>query len=138
MLGAADLVAFVASRDLEASNRFYGDVLGLKMVESSPFANAYDVNGTQLRVTRVDELAGAAYTVLGWRVDDIVATVHTLRRAGVAFKRYDGLAQDENDVWTAPSGSRIAWLADPDGNTLSLQQPPSVAVSERPEPDHAR
>jgi len=25
-------------------------------------------------------------------------------------------------VWTAPSGARIAWFPDPDGNVLSLTQ----------------
>ncbi len=125
MLGGAELVAFVASRDLAASARFYGDVLGLELIESSPFANAYDVNGTQLRVTRVEHPVAAPYTVLGWRVDDIGESIRALRRAGVEFKRYQGLTQDENDVWMAPSGSRIAWFSDPDGNTLSLQQAPS-------------
>jgi catechol 2,3-dioxygenase-like lactoylglutathione lyase family enzyme len=42
MLDAAELVAFLASRDLEASARFYGDVLGLELVESSPLANVFD------------------------------------------------------------------------------------------------
>ena len=42
------------------------------------------------------------------------------------FERYEGMAQDEDDVWIAPGGSRIAWFADPDGNILSLQQSPAV------------
>jgi catechol 2,3-dioxygenase-like lactoylglutathione lyase family enzyme len=115
-------VAFIASRDLEVSGQFYGGVLGLEMVESSPFANVYDANGTQLRVTHVESLAQAPYTVLGWRVTDIAAAVGELRRSGVQFNSYDGMDQDENGVWTAPGGARIAWFADPDGNTLSLQQ----------------
>ena len=109
-----------------ASARFYGDVLGLELIESSPFANAYEVNGTQLRVTRVDHPVAAPYTVLGWRVDDIARSIRRdARRGRGEFKRYGGLSQDENDVWMAPSGSRIAWFSDPDGNTLSLQQAPS-------------
>jgi hypothetical protein len=50
--------------------------------------------------------------------------IGALRARGVEFKRYDGLEQDEHGAWTAPGGSRIAWFADPDGNTLSLQQAP--------------
>jgi len=124
VLADAALVAFVASTDLERSQRFYGDVLGLELVESSSFARVFDAHGTQLRVTAVEALAGAPYTVLGWRVDDVAATMAELRARGVEFKRYDGLEQDESGVWTAPGGSRIAWFADPDGNTLSLQQTP--------------
>lgn len=107
------------------SGRFYGEVLGFRLLEASEFANAYDANGTQLRVTVVDRVVKVPYTVLGWRVLDIVATVRALREAGVVFKRYEGMAQDEDDVWIAPRGSRVAWFADPDGNVLSVQQPPT-------------
>lgn len=126
MLGDGDLVAFVASCDLEEAGRFYGQVLGLRLLEVSEFARAYDANGTQLRVTRVDRVNVAPYTVLGWRVVDIVATIRALRGVGVVFERYEGMAQDEDGVWIAPGGSRVAWFADPDGNVLSLQQPPAV------------
>jgi catechol 2,3-dioxygenase-like lactoylglutathione lyase family enzyme len=124
VLGDADLVAFVASRDLEQSGRFYGEVLGFRLLEASGFANAYDANGTQLRVTLVDRVEQAPYTVLGWRVSDIVTTIRALRQAGVSFKRFEGMTQDEDDVWIAPGGAQVAWFADPDGNVLSLQQPP--------------
>jgi predicted enzyme related to lactoylglutathione lyase len=30
--------------------------------------------------------------------------------------------QDEHGAWTAPSGTRVAWFRDPDGNTLSVSQ----------------
>jgi predicted enzyme related to lactoylglutathione lyase len=43
----------------------------------------------------------------------------------VEFHRYDdGMGQDERGVWTTPDGARIAWFADPEGNTLSLTQFP--------------
>jgi catechol 2,3-dioxygenase-like lactoylglutathione lyase family enzyme len=124
VLGSADLVAFVATRDLEAATAFYGPILGLPLVEANGFARVYDANGTQLRVTLVESLARAPYTVLGWRVEDIAQTTAELRAAGVEFKRYNGMDQDENGVWVAPGGTRVAWFADPDGNTLSLQQEP--------------
>ena len=126
VLEDADLVAFAASRDLQVSGRFYGDVLGFRLLEASAFANAYDANGTQLRVTLVNRVARAPYTVLGWRVPDIAATIRALRDAGVVFLRFDGMSQDELGVWLAPGGARVAWFADPDGNILSLQQPPAV------------
>jgi len=34
----------------------------------------------------------------------------------------DLLGQHEDGVWTTPGGERVAWFADPDGNTLSLTQ----------------
>lgn len=124
MLSDATLVAFVGSQDLEASERFYRGVLGLKLVESSAFACVYDTRGTILRVTRVEIAARAPYTVLGWTVEDIGATVGRLRARGVSFKRYRDLEQDEAAIWHAPGGTRVAWFEDPDANTLSLTQLP--------------
>lgn len=126
VLGSADLVAFVASRDLEAAGRFYGSILRLPLRQANEFARVYDANGTQLRVTLVKSLAKAPYTVLGWRVTDIAQTTAELRAAGLQFKRYEEMNQDENGVWVAPGGTRIAWFGDPDGNTISLQQDPDT------------
>jgi catechol 2,3-dioxygenase-like lactoylglutathione lyase family enzyme len=118
------LVAFVPSTDLDRSAAFYADVLGLDVRDRNPYALVLDGGGTTLRVTLVEAKGDAAYTVLGWQVSDIETAVQTLRDRGVAFRRYDGMAQDEHDTWRAPGGSRLAWFADPDGNTLSLEQPP--------------
>ena len=57
-------------------------------------------------------------------VDDLDAAVTQLRDRGVVFKRYDGMDQDEHDAWLAPSGTRVAWFVDPDGNTRSFEQSP--------------
>jgi len=35
--------------------------------------------------------------------------------------------QDGLGVWLAPSGARVAWFKDPDGNLLSITQLESVA-----------
>lgn len=124
MLTDAEIVAFVATRDLACSRRFYRDALGLELIESTEFADAYDARGTQLRVTLVPGAAPAGHTVLGWRVPDVRAAIADLSAAGIPVLRFDAMEQDEDGVWRAPGGSLIAWFADPDGNTLSLQQPP--------------
>mgnify|MGYP001321892569 CR=1 FL=1 len=75
-----------------------------------------------LRVTKVDQLAPAGYTVPGWRVTDIARLVRGLAAAEVAFQRYPGREPDELGIWTTPDHGRIAWSKDPDGNTLSLTE----------------
>jgi catechol 2,3-dioxygenase-like lactoylglutathione lyase family enzyme len=125
VLGAHDLVAFVPTTDLDRARRFYDEVLDLDLVEASPFACVFDGHGTTLRVTLVQELHVAPYTILGWVVPDVAAAIRELIGRGVTFHHYDGMGQDDLGVWTAPSGDRIAWFPDPDGNTLSLQQPPA-------------
>ena len=122
MLENSEVIAFAASADMRQARVFYEQALGLRVIEQSDFACVFDANGTMLRVTAVAEVARPGYTVLGWRVSDIAATVRGLTARGVAFLRYDGMDQDEDGVWTTPAGDKVAWFADPDGNVLSLTQ----------------
>jgi catechol 2,3-dioxygenase-like lactoylglutathione lyase family enzyme len=122
MLSSGDVIAFVATSDLARSRPFYEDVLGLHVVESSPWACVFDANGTMLRLTPAGTVAVAPYTILGWRVHDIAAVVRWLIERGVPFRRYEGMDQDDAGIWTTPNGDRIAWFNDPDGHTLSVTQ----------------
>jgi catechol 2,3-dioxygenase-like lactoylglutathione lyase family enzyme len=124
MLPNAQLVAFIASSDLDRSYHFYVDLLGLKVLDRSPYGLGLDSGGTELRVQAVAEVATAVYTALGWAVDDLDASVTALREQGIAFQRYEGLEQDDHDAWTAPDGTRVAWFLDPDANVLSLHHHP--------------
>jgi predicted enzyme related to lactoylglutathione lyase len=120
-LADADLVAFVATTDTARARAFYEGVLGLTVIDDDGFACVVDAHGTTVRITAVPERAAEVYTVLGWKVDDLDANIDGLVARGVTFLRFDGMEQDDRGVWAAPGGARIAWFADPDGNTLSLQ-----------------
>jgi len=61
---------------------------------------------------------------LGWQVPDIAAAVRDLAQAGVTFERYGFMQQDELGIWTTPTGAKVAWFKDPDGNILSISQHP--------------
>jgi catechol 2,3-dioxygenase-like lactoylglutathione lyase family enzyme len=121
-MNKSKVISFVATQNPAGALKFYAEILGLTLVRDDPFAMVFDANGTMLRVQKVHELVPAKHTVLGWEVTDIGATTRELAKRGVRFERYDGLAQDEPGVWTAPSGAKVAWFKDPDGNTLSLTQ----------------
>jgi catechol 2,3-dioxygenase-like lactoylglutathione lyase family enzyme len=123
-LGSAQLMAFAGATDLDCAREFYEGVLGLELEQQDSFACQFRSGDTRLRVTRVDEVGPAAYTVLGWLVPDIEAAIHELAGRGVGFERYEGVRQDELGAWSAPSGARVAWFRDPDGNTLSLTEMP--------------
>jgi catechol 2,3-dioxygenase-like lactoylglutathione lyase family enzyme len=122
ILRSQKLVAFVATREPSRAKEFYGGTLGLRLVSEDEFALVFDAAGTMLRVTRVQELAAAKYTVLGWQVHDIVQTAKDLQKAHVGLERYPGMQQDQLGIWNSPSGARAAWFKDPDGNTLSITQ----------------
>jgi catechol 2,3-dioxygenase-like lactoylglutathione lyase family enzyme len=122
LLGSRDIVAFVATTSVAKAKRFYRDKLGLPLVEESPFALVFDAHGTMLRVTPVQKMKAAGYTVLGWQVPDIEDAVRRLRKARVRFERYAGMGQDRLGIWQSPGGARVAWFKDPDGNTLIVSQ----------------
>jgi catechol 2,3-dioxygenase-like lactoylglutathione lyase family enzyme len=122
MLSNATVVAFVPTTDLTRARNFYEKKLGLPVRKADQAGIELDVNGTILRVAAVPQMIPASYTVLGWQVADLRAEMPALQANGVQFERYQGLAQDDNGVWAAPSGSLVCWFKDPDGNVISLTQ----------------
>ena len=122
MLTSYPIIAFVATTNPRRAKRFYAETLGLRLVSEDPFALTFEAGGTSLRVATVPALQPAGYTVLGWSVPDIARAVRDLRGRRVRFQRYDGMGQDRLGVWTSPSGAKVAWFKDPDGNTLSVTE----------------
>jgi catechol 2,3-dioxygenase-like lactoylglutathione lyase family enzyme len=126
-LGKHNIVAFVSIVDVARAKAFYRDTLGLRLIsEEPPFALVFEANGILLRLGMAQELPPAHGTVLGWQVPDIQAAIHELREAGVHFERYGQMKQDELGVWTAPTGAKVAWFKDPDGNILSVAEHPEL------------
>ncbi|HWZ92150.1 MAG TPA: VOC family protein [Polyangiaceae bacterium] len=124
MLRDAAVCAFLGATDLTRAREFFEGLLGLQVVSLDDFALVLKSSTGVIRVTQVEEPALAPYTVLGWDVPDLRSAVLALGERGLGFTRYPGMVQDELGIWTAPSGSRIAWFRDPDGNVLSLAQHP--------------
>ena len=122
MLSSSRVVTFVATSSPESSKGFYERTLGLRFVYEDAYAIVFDTNGIMLRVQKVETHTPANFTVLGWDVSDIYAEAKELMSRGVQFEHYEWLEQDEIGIWTAPSGGRIAWFKDTDGNVLSLTQ----------------
>jgi catechol 2,3-dioxygenase-like lactoylglutathione lyase family enzyme len=120
VLDGASFIAFIPVRDRAVARSFYEGTLGLTVIDDTPFALVLDANGTTLRLTPVPDFTVQPFTIAGWQVPDITVAVHELSDRGVVFSRYEGMAQDEQGIWSAPGGNRVAWFKDPDGNTLSL------------------
>jgi catechol 2,3-dioxygenase-like lactoylglutathione lyase family enzyme len=122
MLENAKIVAFVGTLNADRALTFYRDTLGLRLVDNNPFAMVFDVDGTMLRVTPVPAMTVEKFTVLGFHVTDIMEEMRRLNAKSVVFERYPGMDQDQQGIWTSPTGASIAWFKDPDGNVLSLSQ----------------
>lgn len=122
MLGSTDIVAFVAITDSEKARAFYEGVLGLKFVKDDGFALVFDANGIMVRAAKMKEVMPLQFTVLGWQVSGIEGVVRELTNKGVRFEIFGFFKQDELGIWTAPTGDKVAWFKDPDGNILSVSQ----------------
>lgn len=126
-LSKYNIIGFVTIIDVDRAKSFYRDTLGLRLIsEEPPFALVFDANGIMLRLGMGKQLPPASGTVLGWQVPDIESIVRTLGAAGVQFERYEFLKQDDLGIWTSPTGAKVAWFKDPDGNLLSVSEHPEA------------
>jgi catechol 2,3-dioxygenase-like lactoylglutathione lyase family enzyme len=116
------VVTFLLTRNSERALTFFRDTVGLRFLRDDGFALVFDMDGVMLRINNVKDFTPFVSTVLGWSCADIVARVEELTQRGVAFERYAGIGQDERGIATFPSGDKVAWFKDPDGNVLSLTQ----------------
>lgn len=126
MLERARITAIVPVSDVEAAMRFYGETLGLELVErrddlpENREAEFRAGDGTLL----VYESSGAGqsrHTVAGFRVDDVDAVVPALRERGVVFEDYDLPGLKTEGGIAEVGGVRAAWCKDPDGNILAIE-----------------
>lgn len=122
MAALTKLIGFAPITDVDRARAFYEGVLGLTFVFDDGFALVFHSGANMLRLVKMPKVDPAPFTILGWESSNITADVRDLAGRGVEFLRFTFLEQDAAGIWAAPSGDRIAWFKDPDGNTLSLSQ----------------
>ena len=121
-LSTSNIIAFVPSTNLHKSKLFYEDKLGLTLKSFDDIALEFKIDKVVLRVTKVSEFNPADYTIFGWEIDDIDATIKELLLQKIEFKKFDNFKQTDLGVCTFPDGGKVAWFNDPDGNTLSITE----------------
>ena len=122
MLAASRIIGFVPTKDSKKAREFYEGKLGFHFVSDDPFALVMRAGETMIRVSKAKDFTPAPYTVLGWEVQKIETTVGWLKDRGVVFEKYPFVQDQELGIWTAPTGDKVAWFKDPDGNVLSVSQ----------------
>ena len=122
VLENCDVMAFVATTQPEKARSFYCDVLGLRFEEDTPFALVVRAANALMRIQKVKSFTPLPFTAVGWQVGDVEATVDKLQSRGIKFERFNGLNQSDRGIWVSPSGAKVCWFKDPDGNFLSLTQ----------------
>jgi catechol 2,3-dioxygenase-like lactoylglutathione lyase family enzyme len=126
-LASLETIAFIPSTDFAAARAFYEGTLGLTFVSEDGHALVFSLgpHHQMLRISKAPGFTPLPFTQFGWQVTDIHATVSELAAKGIELVRFSFFQQDEDGVWTAPNGSKVAWFKDPDGNTLSLSYHPA-------------
>lgn len=123
-LSTAEMISFVATTDGESCRQFYEKKLGFKVLLDDARFLIFEIDGRRIRVQKLPEFTPQKFTILGWDVRDIDATVAKLASAGVKCELFPGAKQNERGIMDFPDGTRVAWFKDPDGNILSVAQMP--------------
>jgi catechol 2,3-dioxygenase-like lactoylglutathione lyase family enzyme len=107
--------------DIAAAKKFYGDTLGVPVVEDHGMLRLQVGEGYHVLVYPKEGHTPATFTILNFRVDNIESAVDDLVKRGVVFQHYEGTGSDEKEI-SRDGGPPIAWFTDPAGNILSVIQ----------------
>jgi catechol 2,3-dioxygenase-like lactoylglutathione lyase family enzyme len=124
MLSTAKMMGFVLTKDYEVARAFYEGKLGFAFVSQDQFALVVQAGEHKIRIVKMPNFTALPATVLGWQVQRIEEVAKWLRERGVTLEKFPFAQDQELGIWTAPSGGRVAWFKDPDGNILSISQHP--------------
>lgn len=114
--------AIVAVSDVERARAFYGDTLGLELVDDGMGGVlGYRTGSTYLMVYPSDYAGTNKANAVVWDCgEDIEAIVAELEGKGVQFERYDMEGVEHDGAIHRFGDFRTAWFKDPDGNILHL------------------
>lgn len=122
MLTTARMVGFVPTSDYEKARSFYEGKLGFQFLSLDQYALVMKVGGHMVRISKIPDFTPRQGTILGWEVENIESAASWLRDRGVTLEKYPFVQDRELGIWTTPTGEKVAWFKDPDGNILSVSQ----------------
>ena len=122
MLASAKIIGFLVTRDYDQARAFFESKLGFQFVSFDQYALVMRAGGTSIRITKNPNFTPAQGTVLGWEVQNIEAVVTWLKGRSVVLEKYPFIQDKELGIWTTPTGDKVAWFKDLDGNVLSVSQ----------------
>ncbi len=126
MVGNNRISAVLVSTDLQRSQAFYQDKVGLTLSpETIKNHLVFDCgSGTSLLIYGRGSGNKADHTQVRFWTSDIGKDVAELVGRGVEFEEYDsGPFKTVDHVVTSAGIGRAAWFKDPDGNSIGLVQP---------------
>ncbi|MEO8795153.1 MAG: VOC family protein [Daejeonella sp.] len=126
MLKNSNAFSSFSSNDLDKSQHFYSDILGLDVSKNKMGILELKFNGSNHAIIypKPDHVA-TGFTVLNFPVKNLEETVDELIANGVKFEQYDfghSKTNDKGIMDGAGQGPKIAWFKDPAGNILSVME----------------
>ena len=123
MLTHAPVTTMLPVIDMARARAFYEGCLGLQPGGFKPDGKFfYAVDGSTLALFPKPEGTKADHTAVSFRVEDIVASIAELERAGVVFEDYDVPGLRTVDHVCVLGAEKAAWFKDPEGNYLCLHE----------------
>jgi hypothetical protein len=122
MLDSGKMVVFVSTQDYDNARALYEGKLESVFVSQDQFCFGDERGWPQDSDDENTDFTPLPGTILGWEVEDIQATATWLKNRGVNLEKYPFAPDRELGIWTAPSGDKVAWFKDAEGNILSVTQ----------------
>ena len=123
MLTDEPIIPILLATDLDASRRFYEEVLGLTVQQASDSTVTYAWGGQpRLRLSASSDGTKDSQTQLTWIVPDVRAQVDALRARGAQFEEYDTDDVTTEDGVADQGEAYVAWLTDPGKNVIGIEQ----------------
>ena len=113
--------AKLPARDVERARAFYADKLDLTPFGEHDSHLFYEVGGSHFMVYPSSGAASGTHDQIGFVVEDVEATVASLRSKGVIFEEYEPPpGASATDGIMDFGGVKAAWFKDSEGNLLSI------------------
>jgi catechol 2,3-dioxygenase-like lactoylglutathione lyase family enzyme len=127
VLEGAKVYSGLAVDDLAKAKSFYAETLGFEVEDELPGLRIALPGGATAVAYQKANYQAPDFTLLYFAVDDIDEAVDELTARGVTVERYDNLPapQDEKGILrglAVRQGPDIAWIKDPAGNILAIEQ----------------
>jgi len=122
MLENAHVFSSFSCNDLDAAERFYAGLLGLRTSRGPMGILDIEIGADQhVMLYPKDDHQPASFTVLNFEVADVEAVADELTASGVEMERYgEDFGQDAKGISPAGQGPRMAWFKDPAGNVIAV------------------
>jgi catechol 2,3-dioxygenase-like lactoylglutathione lyase family enzyme len=119
--------------DLQKAKQFYGETLGLHVVETPEGLELHISGSTPVFVYPSSNYTAPKHTVLNFLVEDIEEAVDELNRRGVRMEQYHmpDIKTDEKGIFWGDAGPRRDRLVQGPGRSRAVGAPGELAGNRR-------